>query len=278
MSRSGRIEAAFARMKDECRTGFIAFVTVGYPDVESTLRLVPALIDGGADIVELGIPFSDPLAEGPTIQRSSFRALQNGVTPSICLEIAMKLRAQGVEAPLVPMGYYNPILAYGLDAFIRDAAAAGVDGLIVVDLPPEESAPVREACLANNLRLIYLLAPTSTEERIKLVAGLASGFIYCVSVTGVTGARDELSPALEGFVRRVRAQTGLPIAVGFGISQPKHFQAVGRIADAAVIGSAIIDEIDRALRPDSGQVGPSEQAARLREYAEVVTGRRRAAT
>jgi tryptophan synthase alpha chain len=268
--RPGRIEATFARLKNEGRTGFIAFLTVGYPDVESTLELVPALIEGGADMIELGIPFSDPLAEGPTIQRSSFKALQNGVTPRICLDVAAKLRAQGVEAPFVPMGYYNPILAYGLDAFVRDAASVGVDGLIMVDLPPEESGVVREACLANGIRLIYLLAPTSTDERIKLAAGLGSGFLYCVSLTGVTGARDELSPDLESFVARVRRQTDLPIAVGFGISQRKHFQAVGRIADAAVIGSAIIDEADR--------VGPSEQAARLREYAEVVTGRRRAAT
>lgn len=269
-SSTGRIEAAFAGMKADRRTGFVAFLTVGYPDVESTLRFVPALIEGGADIIELGIPFSDPLAEGPTIQRSSYHALQRGVTPTVCLDVAAKLRAHGVEAPLVPMGYYNPLLAYGLDAFMRDAASAGVDGLIVVDLPPEESAAVREACFANNIRLIYLLAPTSTDERIKRVAGLASGFIYCVSVTGVTGARDGLSPGLEGFVKRVRTQTDLPIAVGFGISHPKHFLAVGSIADAAVIGSAIIDEIDK--------YGPSEQAARLREYAEVVTGRRRAAT
>jgi len=267
---SDRIEATFARLKAEGRTGLVVFLTVGYPDVESTLRLVPALIEGGADMVELGIPFSDPLAEGPTIQRSSYRALQQGVTPKVCLDVAAKLRAGGVDAPLVFMGYFNPLLAYGLAAFTRDAASAGADGLIVVDLPPEESGPLRDACVANGLRLIYLLAPTSTEERIKRAAEMGSGFLYCVSVTGVTGARDELAPGLETFVRRVQKQTDLPIAVGFGISQRKHFQAVGRIADAAVIGSAIIDEADR--------VGPSEQAARLREYAEVVTGRRRAAT
>jgi tryptophan synthase alpha chain len=266
----GRIESAFARMKAEDRTGFVAFLTVGYPDVESTLRFVPALIEGGADLIELGVPFSDPLAEGPTIQHSSYHALQQGVTPGVCLDVVAKLRQLRVEAPLVPMGYYNPMLAYGLESFVGDAASAGVDGLIVVDLPPEESAPVREACLANDVRLIYLLAPTSTEQRIKLVASMASGFIYCVSVTGVTGARDELAPGLERFVDRVRAQTHLPIAVGFGISQAEHFQAVGQIADAAVIGSAIIDEIDKS--------DPSQQAARLREYAEVVTGQRRAAT
>lgn len=266
----GRIEAAFARMKAEKRTGFIAFLTVGYPDVEATLRLVPALVEGGADMIELGVPFSDPLAEGPTIQRSSYRALQQGVTPRTCLDVAAKLRSGGVDVPLVLMGYYNPLLAYGLEPFASEAASAGVDGLIVVDLPVEESEPLRDVCLANDLRVIYLLAPTSTDERIESAAGLASGFIYCVSVTGVTGARDELSPGLEAFVERVRNYTDLPIAVGFGISQPKHFQAVGRIADAAVIGSAIIDEVDKA--------GLSEQAARLREYAEVVTGRRRAAT
>jgi len=268
--RLGRIESAFARMKAENRTGLVAFLTVGYPDVESTMRFVPALVEGGADIIELGVPFSDPLAEGPTIQHSSYHALQQGVTPRLCLDIAVKLRQLGVEAPLVPMGYYNPVLAYGLEAFVSDASSAGVDGLIVVDLPPEESAPVRDACLAHNMRLIYLLAPTSTDERIELVASMASGFIYCVSITGVTGARDELAPGLEPFVERVRSHTHLPIAVGFGISQPRHFQAVGQIADAAVIGSAIIDEIDNN--------DPSQQAARLREYAEVVTGQRRAAT
>ncbi len=267
---SGRIEATFARLKAEGRTGLVAFLTVGYPEIESTLRFVPALIEGGADIIELGVPFSDPLAEGPTIQRSSYHALQKGVTAAKCLEAAAELRSAGVDAPLVLMGYYNPILAYGLEAFARDAAAAGVDGLIVVDLPAEESGPLRDASLANNLRLVYLLAPTSTDERIQLAARLASGFIYCVSVTGVTGAREELAAHLKEFVKRARAHTDLPIAVGFGISQRKHFQAVGRIADAAVIGSAIIDEIDKA--------GPLEQAARLREYAEVVTGRRRAAT
>jgi tryptophan synthase alpha chain len=268
--RPGRIEAAFEKMKAEGRTGFVAFVTVGYPDLESTLAFVPALIAGGADIIELGIPFSDPLGDGPTIQRSSFHALERGVTPSQCMEVAAKLRAQGVEVPLVFMGYYNTVLAYGLEAFARDAAASGADGMIVVDLPPEESEELREVFMASGLRLVYLLAPTSTDERIEHVSRLASGFVYCLSVTGITGARDELPVELEAFVKRVRKHTDLPIAVGFGISQPKHFQAVGRIADAVVIGSAIIDEADR--------VGPSEKAARLRDYAEVVTGRRRAAT
>jgi tryptophan synthase alpha chain len=266
MSERGRIEAAFARMKADGRTGFVAFVTAGYPTLDSTLDLVPALIAGGADIVEISVPFSDPLADGPTIQRSTFGALENGVTPQFCLDTVQKLRSRGVEAPLVLMGYYNPILAYGIEPFCRDSANAGVDGLIVVDLPPEESDEVHAACVQSNLRLIYLLAPTSTPERIAQVAKLGSGFVYCVSVAGVTGARDELRAGLSQFVERVRSSSDLPIAVGFGISQRKHFEAVGRIADAAVIGSAIIDVIDGA--------GPSQAAARIKEYAEVVTGRR----
>lgn len=262
----GRIEETFARLKAEGRTGFVAFLTVGYPDVESTLRIVPALIEGGADVIELGVPFSDPLADGPKIQKASFHALQQGVTVETCLDVVRKLRASGVEAPIVPMGYYNPLLAYGLARFTKDAAEAGVDGLIIVDLPPEESDEMLAACEAAGLRLIYLVAPTSTEERIREVVRRASGFVYCVGVTGVTGERDEIAPGLAEFVGRVRNATNLPIAVGFGISLPKHFEAVARIADAAVIGSAIIDEIARS--------DPSEQSERLKSYAEVVTGRR----
>lgn len=270
MTPEGRIEAAFARAKGESRTAFVAFTTTGYPTVEETPGLVKALIDGGADVIELGMPFSDPLAEGKTVQRSSAKALENGVTLSTCLEVLRRLRTDGVKTPIVFMGYYNPILAYGIDRFAADAAAAGVDGFIIPDLPPEESQQLRDACIANDLRLVYLLAPTSTDERIQRVCELASGFIYCVSVAGVTGVRDELPPTLGEFVQRVRRFTSLPIAVGFGISQPKHFRAVGEIADGAIIGSAIIDEIDNA--------DPSEREARLKEYAEVVTGRRRTAT
>lgn len=264
-----RIDDAFARLRPQRRAGLVAFLTVGYPSVDDTLRLVPALIDGGADLIELGVPFSDPLAEGPTIQRSSHHALLQGVTPRVCLDVVAALRQRGVEAPLILMGYYNPLLAYGLEEFCRDAAAAGADGIIAVDLPPEESHPLRDACRAHGLDLIYLLAPTSTEERIELVARLASGFVYCVSVTGVTGARQELPSGLSSFVTRVRARIPLPIAVGFGISKRKHFRAVGRIAEATVIGSAIIDEIDRS--------DPSEVVGKVKRYAEVVTGRRRAA-
>jgi tryptophan synthase alpha chain len=264
-----RLEATFARLRKEKRAGFVAFLTVGYPSVEDTLRLVPALVEGGADVIELGVPFSDPLAEGPTIQRASHQALQQGVTPAVCLDVVSRLRAAGVEAPLVFMGYYNPLLAYGLETFCSAAARVGADGIIAVDLPPEESGPLHDACRQSGLDLVYLLAPTSTDERIAFVAERASGFIYCVSLSGVTGARDELPPGLADFLARVRSRSPLPLAVGFGISKPKHFRAVARIADAAVIGSAIIDEIDRS--------GPSERAGRVKAYAEVVTGRRRAA-
>ena len=266
MTREGRIETTFNLLKSEGRTGLVGFVTTGYPSIEATLEIVPALVAGGADIVELSIPFSDPLADGPTIQRSSFAALQNGVTPAGCLEVLRKLRAKGVEVPLVFMTYYNPVLAYGIEKFCRDSAQAGADGFIVVDLPPEESADLHRECAKHNLRLVYLLAPTSSEERIARVAELGSGFIYCVSVTGTTGARDELPKGVSEFVERVRTSTDLPIAVGFGISQHEHFQSVGRIADAAVIGSAIIDVIDGG--------DPSQAAARVKEYVEVVTGRR----
>ncbi len=262
-----RISEVLARRRKDGQVAFIAFVTVGYPDVEATLRLVPALVAGGADIVELGVPFSDPLAEGPTIQRSSYQALQRGVTPAACLEVVKQLREQGVAIPLLLMGYYNPILAYGIDRFARDAGAAGADGLILVDLPPEEAAEVQTACADRGLDLIYLLAPTSSDERIALVAGRASGFIYCVSLTGVTGARGEISPGLREFLARVRGHTSLPLAVGFGISRREHVRAVGELgADATVVGSAIIDIIDSAPA--------EEREEKVREYVEVVTGRR----
>lgn len=254
-----------ARLRAEGRLGLIAYLTVGYPDVESTLRLVPALAAGGADLVELGIPFSDPLADGATIQRASHHALGQGVTVTVCLDVVRRLRQEGLTIPLLLMGYYNPVLAYGIQAFARDAADAGVDGLIVVDLPPEEATAVQAACVGHGLNLIYLLAPTSSDERIALVAGQAGGFLYCVSLTGVTGARQELSPGLAEFLARVRRHTSLPLAVGFGISRAEHVQAVARLgAEAAVIGSAIIDLIDHTP--------PGERADRVREYLKALKG------
>jgi len=219
--------------------------------------------------VELGIPFSDPLADGVTIQRASLTALQQGVTAADCLGVVGELRSQGLEIPLLLMGYYNPVLAYGPEAFVAAAAAAGGDGLIVVDLPLEESEELRGLCRARGLDLIYLLAPTSGRERIDKVAQLASGFIYCVSVAGVTGVRSDLPPGLAAFVREVRDSTGLPLVVGFGISRREHIEAAAALGlDGAVVGSAIINVIEES---DTHQ-----QADEVRKYVEVLTGHRRA--
>jgi tryptophan synthase alpha chain len=242
---SSRIAATFARLRAEGRTGLLPFVTVGYPELDSALELVPALVRGGADMVELGMPFSDPVAEGPTIQHSSHQALLNGVTVRHCLETARRLRAQ-IDIPLIFMGYYNPLLAYGLDRFAADAAAAGTDGMIVPDVPPVESDELVAACRRHGLDLIFLLAPTSTQADIEEVARRATGFIYCISVLGVTGARDVMAAELDDFIARVRACTDLPLAVGFGVSRPEHIAHIGRVADAAIIGSAVINAIDAA--------------------------------
>ena len=264
-----RIEEAFRCLKADGRCGLIAFLTVGYPEPGATSGLVEALLAGGADMIELGIPFSDPLADGVTVQRATSRALSAGVTPAFCLQTVRDLRSDGIEAPLLLMGYYNPILAYGEKEFARDAAAAGADGLIVLDLPPEESRELAAACRSHALDWVPLIAPTSSLERIRLVAGGASGFIYCVSVAGVTGVRADIPVGLSAFLRTVRSCTDLPLAVGFGISKPRHLVKVRRLAEAAVIGSAIVDVIERA--------DPSQREKAVQEYVEVVTGRRRAA-
>lgn len=228
--------------------GLLAYVTVGYPSIEATLKVVPLLAENGCDIVELGIPFSDPLADGATIQRASFQALQNGVTTSRCLEVAAQLQEK-VSVPLVFMGYYNPITHYGVEAFCRACNNAGVSGLIVPDLPPEEGGELEDVAGKEGLDLIYLLAPTSTEERIKLVASRSRGFIYLVSVTGVTGARDSLPADLEAFVKRVRSVARQPLCVGFGIATPEEARRVATLADGVIVGSRIIQlmESDQSL-------------------------------
>ena len=245
---SGNIEKTFARLRAQGRTGLVPFLPVGFPDIEATLELVPTLAEAGADIIELGVPFSDPLADGATIQKAGFHALHQGVSLRRCLEVCSTLRERGVEVPLVLMGYYNPILSMGLDVFAKQGEEAGLDGAIVVDLPPEECGPLQEACQARGIDIIYLLAPTSTDERIARACASASGFIYCVSVTGVTGARDQVPPAAFRLIQRVRAHTDLPIALGFGLSRREHIEAVGQHADAAIVGSALVDVIGTAPR------------------------------
>jgi tryptophan synthase alpha chain len=262
-----RLPAMFDRLRAEGRTGLIAYITAGYPTPQETVPLVRALLDGGADAIELGVPFSDPLADGATIQRSTHEALAQGETMAQVLDAVQRLRAEGVTAPLLTMGYMNSILAYGVERFAGDAAAAGLDGFIVVDLPPEEADELQTACRARDLDLIFLVAPTSTDERLAAIGRRASGFIYCVSVTGTTGARVGVSEELPEFIGRVRAHTDLPLVVGFGISRPEHVARVGEICEAAAIGSAIIDTIERAPA--------AERVENLRRYVEVVTGRQR---
>ena len=235
-----RIASVFAKQN---HTALIPYITVGYPSIETTLKVVPLLADNGCDIVELGIPFSDPLADGATIQKASHQALMQGVTPAICLEVVKELR-QRVEIPLVFMTYYNPVLKFGLEEFCLKCAETGIDGLIIPDLPPDEGEELEQPARKHELDLIYLLAPTSNEKRIDLVVNKSSGFIYLVSLTGVTGSRDKLPNDLESFVDRVKEKTQTPLCVGFGVSTPEQAQRIGKIADGVIVGSRIIQSIE----------------------------------
>lgn len=235
-----RIATAFERARAENRAALIPYLSLGYPTPETSLALAEAAIAAGADLLELGVPFSDPLADGPVIQRAAHVALQGGMTVARCLEMAHSLRQRGIVVPLIFMGYYNPILAYGAEAFCRACCEAGVDGLIVPDLPPEEGGELERACETYGLALVYLLAPTSTPERIRLVSERSQGFVYLVSVTGITGPRERLPVDLGAFVRRVREATDKPLAVGFGISTPEQAGQVAALADGVVVGSALV--------------------------------------
>lgn len=233
-SGQSRIAQAFARRK-----ALIAYLTIGYPQKETALELVPRLEEWGVDIVELGVPFSDPLADGATIQEASYQALRQGVTTQFCLETAFQLR-QHVSLPLLFMTYYNLLLNPGPDEFCRQAEVAGADGLIIPDLTPDEGTELETASQKHKLDLVYLLAPNSPEERLRLVARRSRGFIYLVSLTGVTGPRDTLPPGLEEFVLRVRPLGSLPLAVGFGIAGPEQAQRAARIADGVIVGSRLL--------------------------------------
>ena len=248
----GRIAETFARLKAAKRGALMPYLMVGYPEKNSLDLLAPALQAAGADLFEIGVPFSDPLADGATIQRASEQALRNGVNVQFSLDAVARLRANGVQVPLVMMGYYNPFLQYGVERFAHAAAQAGADGVIIPDLPPEEAGPMQIALRANGLDLIMFIAPTTPDIRIAQIAAVASGFIYCVSLTGVTGARTYLWDGLPAFLDRVRTQTSLPLVVGFGISTPEHVRNVATCADGAIVASAIINTLD-ATQPD-GQV------------------------
>jgi len=231
-----RIACAFAKPN---HIALIPYITVGYPSIEATLEIVPLLAMSGCDIVELGIPFSDPLADGATIQQASYQALRQGVTPELCLEVAQVLR-QRVGTPLVFMTYYNPVLKFGLEEFCSKCAEVGVDGLIIPDLPPEEGGDLERSAQQHEIDIIYLATPASTEERIDLVASRSSGFIYLVSLTGVTGTRDVLPDELESFVNRVRTRTRKPLCVGFGVTTPEQVRRIAKVADGVIVGSRII--------------------------------------
>lgn len=229
------------------RPAFIPYAVAGHPDRDISLRVFEQLASCGADMIEVGVPFSDPLADGPVIQAATQQSLAGGTTLSDCIAMVAELRGRGVRVPMLLMGYFNPILAYGLEQFVAHSAAAGVDGFIVPDLPPEESGELEAACHDHELALIHLLAPTSPAERIALVAERARGFVYLVSVTGTTGARASLPPHLAAFVARVRAVTTLPLVVGFGIRSAEQAQVVGRLADGVIVGSALVERAGRSL-------------------------------
>ncbi|MCP5097714.1 MAG: tryptophan synthase subunit alpha [Chloroflexi bacterium] len=240
-----RIADAFAHAKQTQSAALMPYFTLGYPDRETSLAIVEAIAPH-SDLIELGVPFSDPLADGPTIQRSTQIALENGTTTAGCLEMVRELRQRGVDTPFMLMGYYNPILAYGIENYVRDAAAAGADGFIVPDLPPEEADELDQLATEAGLALIHFLAPTSNQTRIEQVTARASGFIYLVSLTGVTGARKGLSDSLGSFVARVQAKATVPLAVGFGISNPDLACEVGEMADGVIVGSAVINAATEA--------------------------------
>jgi tryptophan synthase alpha chain len=237
-----RIDDAFARLRAKRRTGLVAYVTAGDPDLERSADVIRAVDRGGADVIELGVPFSDPLADGPVIQRATERALANGATLGRVLDLARGLRA-AVSAPLVLFTYANPMVRMGLEAFAERAHAAGIDGVLVLDLPPEEAGDARGAFLRRGLDTIFLLSPTTSSDRIRRAADVGSGFLYGISRLGVTGARDDVADSARELAARVRAETSRPLALGFGFSRPEHVRAVGAWADAAVVGSALVQVV-----------------------------------
>ncbi len=260
-----RIAATFARLKAERRLALIAYLTVGYPRPDVTPSLVEAAAQSGADAIELGIPFSDPLADGPTIQAASQVALTRGMTVTRALEAAAAARTK-TEVPLLFMTYLNPILAFGLERFCRAASDAGIDGLIVPDLPPSEAADLRRAADASQVDLVFFVAPTSSEAGIEAACQAATGFVYCIAVTGVTGARAHLDDAVVPLIASVRRHTTLPVVVGFGISRPEHLAALDGKADGVIVASALLDAIAKA--PDD----PATQVSRfLRELRPLPT-------
>jgi tryptophan synthase alpha chain len=272
-----RISRRFAELRERGELGIVAYITAGDPSLDATLRYVLAVAEAGADVIELGVPFSDPLADGPTIQRASERALKAGTTLAGVLDLVRRIR-ESSEVPLILFGYYNPFYQMGLEKFATAASAAGADGVLTTDLTPEESEEYRRIMAAHRLDTIFLGAPTSTDARLEKIAAVSSGFLYLISRTGVTGAKDSLADELPGLVRRARAITKLPIAVGFGISLPGHVSVLGGLVDAAVVGSALVSEIEQAKSVDTAATALAERVRSLKSAGNQGLSRREAAS
>jgi len=271
-----RISLRFAELRAAGELGIVAFITAGDPSLEATQKFVLTLAEAGADVIELGVPFSDPLADGPTIQRASERALKSGTNLRGVLELVRRIRETS-QVPLVLFSYYNPIIQMGLEKFAAGAAQAGADGVLITDLTPEESGDYRRILHAHRLDTIFLAAPTSDDERLQKISAASSGFLYLISRTGVTGAKDALPDDLPGLLRRVHQFTQLPVAVGFGISLPGHVSVLGRLADAAVVGSALVSEIEKASGPDTAATALHDRVRSLKEAGRKGLSRREVA-
>ena len=269
----GRISRRFRELAEAGELGLVAYITAGDPSLDATEKIVLAAVETGADVIELGVPFSDPVADGPTIQRASERAVRNGTTLAGVIELVRRLRTR-TDVPLVLFSYFNPILQMGIEKFAEAASAAGADGVLATDLTPEEAVEYRTVLHARGLDTIFLAAPTSTDERLALIAECSTGFLYLISRTGVTGAREALPEDLPTLVRRVRKFTALPIAVGFGISRPMHVTVLGGIADAAVVGSALVAEIEKAKSPREAASAVGETIRSLKAAAREGMSRR----
>jgi tryptophan synthase alpha chain len=276
LSNSTRISKRFVELRASGELGIVAYITAGDPTFGATLKFVLALAAAGADVIELGVPFSDPLADGPTIQRASERALKAGTSLAGVLNLVRNIR-QSSQVPLVLFSYFNPILQMGLEKFAAAAASAGADGVLATDLTPEESEDYRRILAAHHLDTIFLGAPTSTDERLAKIAACSSGFLYLISRTGVTGAKDALPDDLPALIRRTRSVTKLPIAVGFGISLPGHVSVLGGLADAAVVGSALVSEIEKAKSVDAAATALGERVRSFKEAARHGLSRREVA-
>jgi tryptophan synthase alpha chain len=277
---STRISHRFAALREAGELGIVAYITAGDPSLDATLKFVIALAEAGADVIELGIPFSDPLADGPVIQRASERALKAGTTLASVLDLVRRIRQSNSaanEIPIVLFGYFNPMFQMGIEKFAAAASAAGADGVLATDLTPEESADYRRILAADNLDTVFLAAPTSTDERIDKISAATSGFLYLISRTGVTGAKDSLPDDLPSLIRRVRSHTNLPLAVGFGISLPGHVSVLGGLADAAVIGSALVSEIEKAESVDAAARALGVKIRSLKEAGKKGLSRREVA-